>query len=93
MTGSVLERWESGRRRPQGRYLAKARALLGEAPGLAPTAIGEQLKHRREQLGLTLRAMATRLGVVQSTLCRWESGEREPQSGYLERVERELNLR
>jgi hypothetical protein len=35
--------------------------------------------------------MAARLGVVQSTLCRWEAGEREPQGENLRRVEQELN--
>jgi DNA-binding transcriptional regulator YiaG len=33
-----------------------------------------------------LAAMARRLGVVQATLCRWESGERDPQGEYLVRV-------
>jgi transcriptional regulator with XRE-family HTH domain len=41
-------------------------------------------------LGLTLTAMATRLGVVQSTLCRWENGEREPEGEYLLAVEQGL---
>jgi hypothetical protein len=41
--------------------------------------------------GLTLIAMAKLLGVVQSTLCRWESGEREPTGAYLARAEALLN--
>jgi transcriptional regulator with XRE-family HTH domain len=45
--------------------------------GLAPLTAG--LK--------TLTAMAARLQVAQSTLCRWESGERKPQGDYLVRVE------
>jgi transcriptional regulator with XRE-family HTH domain len=49
--------------------------------------VGERLKRRREQQGLTLTAMARRLRVAQATLCRWESGEREPQGAFLRRVE------
>ena len=84
---SVLWRWESGQRRPQGTYLAKVYAFLGDDPRpLSPT-VGQQLKRCRERLGLTLRAMADRLEVAQSTLCRWESGEREPQGKYLVRAD------
>jgi transcriptional regulator with XRE-family HTH domain len=84
---SVLWRWESGRRKPRGKYLAKVYAFLGDDPGPAPVTVGEELRRRREQWGLTLIAMAKLLGVVQSTLCRWESGEREPAGAYLARAE------
>ena len=87
---SVLWRWESERRKPQGRYLAKVCALLGDDPRPTPVTVGEQLKRHRERHGLTLMAMAARLGVAQSTLCRWETGEREPQGEYLLRAERKL---
>jgi transcriptional regulator with XRE-family HTH domain len=83
---SVLSWWETGRRKPRGRYLAKVYALLNNDPRSAPTTVGEQLKRHREELGLTLTAMAGQLGVVQSTLCRWEAGEREPQGEHLVRV-------
>jgi transcriptional regulator with XRE-family HTH domain len=56
-----------------------------------PATLGERLKRRREQLGLTLTAMAAQFGVVQSTLCRWEGGEREPRGEHLLRVEKMLS--
>lgn len=87
---SVLWRWESGQRQPRGRYLARVYAFLGDDPRPAPASIAEQLKRHREELGLTLTAMAVRLGVGQSTLWRWEAGEREPQGEYMRRVEQEL---
>jgi transcriptional regulator with XRE-family HTH domain len=91
VSGSVLWRWESGQRQPKGAYLARVYAFLGDDPRPGPVVIGERLKRHRERLGFTLRAMAARLGVVQSTLCRWEAGERQPRGEYLRRVEQELN--
>ena len=87
VSASVLWRWESGQRKPKGRYLEKVHAFLGDDPRPAPVTAGERLKRHRERLGVTLTAMAKSLGVVQSTLCRWETGEREPTGEYLMRVE------
>jgi transcriptional regulator with XRE-family HTH domain len=87
LSESVVWRWEAGQRKPQGKYLEKVYGFVGDDPRPGPVTVGERLKRRREHLGLTLRAGAKRLGVVQSTLCRWESGEREPQGARLERVE------
>lgn len=84
---SVLWRWESGKRKPKGKYLAKVYAFLGDDPRPMPATVGERLKRHRERLAVTLTAMARRLGVAQSTLCRWEAGEREPTGPYLARVE------
>jgi transcriptional regulator with XRE-family HTH domain len=87
---SVFSWWETGRRKPRGRYLAKVHAFLDNDPRPTPIAIGEQLKRHREGLGLTLTGMAGQLGVAQSTLFRWEAGEREPQGEHLVRVEKRL---
>ena len=89
---SVLWRWESGQRHPVGRYLAKVYGFLGDDPRPDSITIGQRLRRHRERLGLTLTGMATRLGVVQSTLCRWESGEREPEGEYLIAVDQELSV-
>lgn len=90
---SVLWRWETGRRQPKGRYLERVYSFLEDDLRPAPSTTGERLKRYREQSGVTLTAMAKCLGVAQSTLCRWESGEREPSGVYLDRVERELATR
>jgi transcriptional regulator with XRE-family HTH domain len=87
VTVSVLWRWESGRRKPRGGYLARVYALLGEDPRPAPVTVGDQLKRYRERFGLTLTVMAARLGVAQSTLCRWETRGREPAGEYMLKVE------
>lgn len=84
---SVVWRWESGQRKPRGKYLEMLYALVGDEPRPRPAMVGQRLKRRREQLGFTLRMAAERLGVVQATVCRWERGEREPQGAHLKSVE------
>lgn len=37
--------------------------------------IGEKIKVRREELGLTMKALADKIGVSEGTVSRWESGE------------------
>ncbi len=79
-------RWETGQRKPQGRCLEKVCVFLGDDPRPLPATLGEQLKRERERMGLTPTVMAKRLGVVQSSPCRWEAGEREPTAAYLVKV-------
>jgi transcriptional regulator with XRE-family HTH domain len=91
VSASVVWRWESGHRKPQGTYLAKATAWLGEVRSPLPVTIGDRLKRHRESRGLTLAAMAGLLRVAESTLCRWENGEREPRRELLYRVQQALH--
>jgi repressor LexA len=37
---------------------------------------GDELKRRREQLGMTQEQLAQALGVAPNTVARWERGER-----------------
>lgn len=50
------------------------------------------LRSRREELRFTQADLATRLGVSQSTVARWESGKRQPSGTLLTRVMRLLRL-
>ena len=36
--------------------------------------VGEKIKNRREELGLTISELAEKIGVSEKTLSRWESG-------------------
>ena len=54
-----------------------ARRIRTSAPALA-----ELIRSRRSQLGLTQAFVAEQIGVDQSTLARWERGDRVP-SGLL----------
>ena len=46
----------------------------------------ERLVHCRTMLGLSQKESAKSMGVDQSTLARWERGEREPTGTLLTRV-------
>jgi transcriptional regulator with XRE-family HTH domain len=83
---STLARWESGRRQPEGRYLAKVLVFLGGDPRPAPATIAGRLKRWREALGWSQRELARRIGVCPSTVERWELGRRVPRGAYLAKV-------
>ena len=42
------------------------------------TSIGDRIKHLRTERGLTLRALATHLGIQHGSIAKWESGRTEP---------------
>lgn len=43
----------------------------------------ERLKERREQLGLSQKALAEKTGVVQQTIAGYETGSRKPDSDII----------
>lgn len=48
------------------------------------------LRELRDELGMSQRDFAKRLGVSQSTLCRWEARRRSPRVRDVKRLAREL---
>jgi transcriptional regulator with XRE-family HTH domain len=70
--------WERDRTKPEARYYPRIFAFLGYNPLPPPTTLGDQLKHKRLELGLTLRAAARLIGANEGTLARWETGEWKP---------------
>ena len=54
--------------------------------------LGDQLRSRRRELGLTQRDVATRLGVTRPLVCSWERGRRSPPAERLEELERVLSV-
>ena len=40
--------------------------------------IGSRIKERREQLGMTQRQLADKLGVTKSAICNYENGTSKP---------------
>jgi transcriptional regulator with XRE-family HTH domain len=78
----VVWRWEAGRSSPSVPLLPRLIAFLGYCPyqpGLPPR---KRLTAAREALGLTRRDVGRLLGVDDSTVSRWESGERRPPAWY-----------
>ncbi|WP_433290772.1 helix-turn-helix domain-containing protein [Pseudonocardia sp. CA-142604] len=49
--------------------------------------LGEELKSRRERLGLTQRAVAEQLGVQRASLAQWEGGRHLPSAEHTQRLD------
>lgn len=49
----------------------------------SPKVLGNRIRTRREQLGLSASALARRTGVTRDTLAAWESGQSEPRANKL----------
>ena len=67
----------------------------GPAPAQAATpeeSFGERLKRLRSASGLTMIALAERVGVTKPTLWKWETGKVMPRPAALERLAQELGL-
>ena len=54
--------------------------------------IGQRIKVRRKQLGLTQEELAERLGVTWSAVSKWEIGDRRPSDKLLQRLAEVLNV-
>lgn len=65
--------------------------FLGYNPLPEANGWGERLVRQRTTLGLSQKEAASRLGVDQGTLVKWERGEREPKGRFLDGVRRFLD--
>ncbi len=48
---------------------------------------GELIRKAREDAGLDQRTLATAIGVSRETVCRWETGRREPSARQVKAIE------
>jgi transcriptional regulator with XRE-family HTH domain len=83
-TMSVVN-WEKGRTTPRVNHMAAIVAFLGFNPIGAGSTIAERLVNFRKARGMTQKVFAAQIGVNESTLAKWERGEREP-GRFLNRV-------
>lgn len=60
--------------------------VLNKAQDRRAAPLATLIRERRERLGLSQRFVAGKIGVDQSTLARWESGERVPSGALLLRL-------
>jgi DNA-binding transcriptional regulator YiaG len=81
-----LRNWEANRAQPEVQFMPAILRFLGYNPLPPGRAWAERLVNTRTALGLTQKAAARQIGVGQSTLARWERGEREPKGETLKRV-------
>jgi transcriptional regulator with XRE-family HTH domain len=70
--------WERNRTRPALRFIPQILELLGYDPRLEPVTLGDQIRARREAVGMSRRRLAQELGVDDSMVLRWERGLRVP---------------
>jgi DNA-binding XRE family transcriptional regulator len=71
--------WEKDRCYPAMKHWPGIIEFLGYDPNPEPKTIGERLLAYRRQYGLSRVALARQLGVDETTLWRWEVGQRQPE--------------
>jgi transcriptional regulator with XRE-family HTH domain len=83
---SSIHNWETNASKPSLQFMPAIIRFLGYDPVPPARGWSERLVHCRTMLGLSQKESAKRVGVDQSTLARWERGEREPTGAFLARV-------
>ncbi|MGH2869192.1 MAG: helix-turn-helix domain-containing protein, partial [Solirubrobacteraceae bacterium] len=80
---TIVHRWESGEVAPDAGYVEQLERVFADGQQELPEGgaerlarVGERLGPLREQLGLSVSAMARRLGVDRGTYAVWEAGRR-----------------
>jgi site-specific DNA recombinase len=88
---SSIHNWETNASKPSLQFMPAIIRFLGYDPVPPASGWSERLVRCRTMLGLSQRESAKRMRVDQSTLARWERGEREPTGTFLTRVVQFLN--
>ena len=100
---STLAKWERGDRQPAGLFLSTVLAAMEETPTPSDRAIEPpndtssqdgwttRIVEYRTAKGLSQGQLALRIGVDQTTIARWESGERRPLGLRLKALMAELS--
>jgi transcriptional regulator with XRE-family HTH domain len=88
---SSIHNWETNVSKPSLQFMPAIIRFLGYNPTPPGNGWSERLVQRRTALGLSQKESAKRMGVDQSTLARWERGERDPAGAFLARVTRFVN--
>ena len=70
--------WEKDRKDPEHRNWPRIISFLGYDPYPDPRTLGERLRARSRQLGLSRREASHRLGMDENTLAAYETGRGAP---------------
>jgi DNA-binding XRE family transcriptional regulator len=70
--------WEIGKRRPYTHSFARIIAFLGFDPSPAPITLGQRIKAKRRELGMTQWKLAEHFGWDEATVFRYERDEWVP---------------
>ena len=85
-----LRNWEANRSKPTVEFIRAIIRFLGYNPLPRGSTLAERLVSCRTAMGITQGESARRIGVDQSTLAKWERGEREPNGEFALRAKRFL---
>lgn len=81
-----LRNWEANRSKPMVEFMPAIIRFLGYNPLPAGTTWAERLVSARMAMGISQKESARRIGVDQSTLAKWERGERQPAGDFAARA-------
>jgi len=79
--------WEVDRIRPYAASWAPIIEFLGYDPSPVAETLGERLKAKRRRLGWSQAKIAVHLGWDETTVRRYENGDRRPTGRLLEQLE------
>lgn len=80
-----VEQWERGKQ-PSDRLWPRVVAFMGYDPTPAPETAGARLRLQRRSLGLSMRALAGRVGCDERTVTAWEQDRATPSQGQWGRL-------
>lgn len=90
---TTLARWERDERLPWGEGLGKLKLFLGSpVPQKNPDTLGQQIRVKRNSLGLTQLALAKRFGIKRHTVSMWETDRQKPGGALLSKVVQVLGV-
>ena len=78
--------WERGLVRPLARHYGAIVRFLGYDPVPGGRSLPERLRAARVRLGLTQADFAAKVGLDESSVCRWENRSRQPSRWMVGRV-------
>ena len=78
--------WENGLARPLPRHYGNIVRFLGYDPEPGGQTVAGRLRAVRRRLGLSQAEFAAKVGLDEGSVCRWESGSRQPSRWMAGRV-------
>jgi transcriptional regulator with XRE-family HTH domain len=82
----TIRLWEHGLARPLARHYGQIVRFLGYDPEPGDRSLAGRLRAIRRRLGLSQAEFAAKVGLDEGSVCRWESGSRQPSRWMANRV-------
>jgi transcriptional regulator with XRE-family HTH domain len=88
VTPCTVKNWELDHTSPETRHLPAVHDFLGYQPSGPGRTFAETLRHLRRAAGLSQEQLAERTSFDESTIAKWERGDKLPLPANLERLRR-----